>query len=347
MTAERFTAITHQYPELRIAIIGDFCLDRYLEIDPARQETSIETGLPVYNVENVRAQPGGAGTILNNLSALGIGQIIPIGFVGEDGEGYELCRALGMNKTVDMKHFVQTPARKTFAYCKPLLLEPGAPPRELNRFDQKNWTTTPSQVSEKICHSMRSVGASVSALILLDQAHRPETGVVTRNVINTVQEISSERPDLPIIADSRTGLSRFPPVIFKMNADELTALAGTDIGNGISEITAAALKIARQNARPVFVTLAERGILAACPDGQNDYVPALPVCGPIDIVGAGDAVTANLASALAAKASVHEALELANAAASVVIHQLGTTGTASLKQLAERSSDATRAVRQK
>src|SRR4051794_5262663 len=133
MTAERFTAITHQYLELRIAIIGDFCLDRYLEIDPARQETSIETGLPVYNVENVRAQPGGAGTILNNLSALGIGQIIPIGFVGEDGEGYELCRALGMNKTVDMKHFVQTPARKTFAYCKPLLLEPGAPPRELNR----------------------------------------------------------------------------------------------------------------------------------------------------------------------------------------------------------------------
>jgi bifunctional ADP-heptose synthase (sugar kinase/adenylyltransferase) len=39
-------------------------------------------------------------------------------------------------------------------------------------------------------------------------------------------------------------------------------------------------------------------------------------------------------AALAAGASLREALELANAAASIVIHQLGTTGTASPAQLA-------------
>src|SRR5256714_13261505 len=94
MTAERFQSITEKYGALRIAIIGDFCLDRYLEIDPARAETSIETGLPVHNVVNVRAQPGAAGTILNNLVALGIGRIEPVGFCGDDGEGYELQRAL-------------------------------------------------------------------------------------------------------------------------------------------------------------------------------------------------------------------------------------------------------------
>ena len=52
-------------------------------------------------------------------------------------------------------------------------------------------------------------------------------------------------------------------------------------------------------------------------------------------MGAGDAVTANLAAALAAGASPSEALELAAAAASVVIHQLGTTGTASVGQIAQ------------
>jgi bifunctional ADP-heptose synthase (sugar kinase/adenylyltransferase) len=62
-------------------------------------------------------------------------------------------------------------------------------------------------------------------------------------------------------------------------------------------------------------------------------VAALAVRGPIDIVGAGDAVTANLTAALAAGAALPEALALANAAASVVIHQLGTTGTASLVQI--------------
>jgi len=48
-------------------------------------------------------------------------------------------------------------------------------------------------------------------------------------------------------------------------------------------------------------------------------VPTLPVRGEIDIVGAGDAVSANLTAALAAHATLREALELASAAASIVI----------------------------
>ena len=83
MTPGRFSDIASKYAALRIAVMGDFCLDRYLEIDPGRPEISIETGLPVHNVINVRAQPGGAGTIVNNLSALGVGTILPVGFAGE------------------------------------------------------------------------------------------------------------------------------------------------------------------------------------------------------------------------------------------------------------------------
>src|SRR5882672_8898927 len=94
MDLERFRVIAAKYPQLRIAVAGDFCLDRYLEIDPAKQEISIETGLRVHNVVNVRAQPGAAGTILNNLVSLGVGEIFPVGFCGDDGEGYELQRSL-------------------------------------------------------------------------------------------------------------------------------------------------------------------------------------------------------------------------------------------------------------
>ena len=59
------------------------------------------------------------------------------------------------------------------------------------------------------------------------------------------------------------------------------------------------------------------------------------VRGPIDVVGAGDSVSANLAMALAAGADVREAMEMAMAAANTVIHQLGTTGTANLPQIRE------------
>src|SRR5437763_11914380 len=138
MNAERFHSITGRYPRLRIAVVGDFFLDRYLHIDPAKDETSIETGLPVYNVVAVRAQPGAAGTIVNNLVALGVGAIHPVGFCGDDGEGYELRRALAALPGVQLDHFPTVTTRRTPVYCKPLVLEGGRPPRELNRFDSKN-----------------------------------------------------------------------------------------------------------------------------------------------------------------------------------------------------------------
>ncbi len=84
----------------------------------------------------------------------------------------------------------------------------------------------------------------------------------------------------------------------------------------------------------VFVTLSERGILAADADDEVVHVPTLPLRGPIDVVGAGDSVTANLTAALAAGASLREAVELAVVASSVVVHQLGTTGVATAFDLA-------------
>ena len=331
MTPQRLQEIAGRYASLRIAVVGDFCLDRYLEIDPARAEISIETGLPIYNVTRVRAQPGAAGTILNNLVALGIGAIFPVGFCGEDGEGYELRRALAALPGVDATHFLQTAQRRTFTYCKPLVFEPGQPPRELNRLDSKNWTPTPSEVTAQLAQSLATLRAQVDAVILMDQVDVPETGVITASLL---AGFGSDAGTIPIIADSRRGLRGFPPVIFKMNAAELSALTGMPADAPVAEVQRAAAELAARNQRPVFVTMAERGLVGAMADGGIEHHPALPLRGPIDVVGAGDSVTANLAAALAAGAGLREALELAAAGSSLVIHQLGTSGTASLEQMA-------------
>lgn len=333
MNPSRFQAITSQYAKLRVAVAGDFCLDRYLEIDAARQEVSIETGLPVHNVTNVRSQPGGSGTILNNLAALGLGTIYPIGFAGQDGEGYELKRALRARPGVCVDHFFQTPRRRTFTYTKPLVLTPDQPPRELNRLDLKNWTPTPRVVETRLIKSIQTVAREVDAIILLSQVDLDETGVITTRVLQGVGELARQNPKLLILADSRRGLSGYPPVGLKMNLAELGALTGTAPRNDLKAIKTTAAELARRQGQPVFITMAERGILGALPDGRVEHAPCLPVRGPIDIVGAGDSVTANLAAALAAGAALPKALELANAAASIVIHQLGTTGTASVAQI--------------
>lgn len=335
VSPDRFAAITSRYPSLRLAVVGDFCLDRYFDIDPARSEISIETGLPVHNVSGVRCQPGAAGTILNNLAALGVGTLLPVGFSGDDGEGWELRRSLLARPGVDVSYFQQTPLRHTFTYTKPLVHEAGNPPRELNRLDLKNWTPSPAALQESLASAIAAVAGQTDGIILMDQVDLPETGVLTVRVRECIARLVKERPDLLVVGDSRQGLRDWPPVIFKMNARELGALTGAPV-ESLTEIQSACAALATANGRPAVVTLAERGIVGALPSGQVEHVPSLPVRGPIDIVGAGDSVTANLAAALAAQASLREAMEMAMTAAHVVIHQLGTTGTASVAQIRER-----------
>jgi rfaE bifunctional protein kinase chain/domain len=334
--SDRFRQLTAKYPALRLAVVGDFCLDRYLEIDPARPETSIETGLPVHNVVRVRAQAGAAGTVLNNLVALGIGTLHVVGFCGEDGEGYELQRALARMPGVKMEHFLQSPDRRTFTYCKPLIVTPGEEPRELSRLDSKNWTPTPPALALEMAARVARLAPEVDAIIVMEQVDLPDTGAITAEVHAALAQIAASQPTLPIVADSRRGLGHYPAVILKMNLAELRVLTQQPQLSASAEIRSAAVALAKHRDRPVFVTMAEHGILGAGPDGAVEHVESYPVRGTIDVVGAGDSVTANLASALAAGATLREAMECAMAAASTVIHQLGTTGTASVEELERR-----------
>lgn len=334
MTPERFQAVASRYAGLRIAVVGDFCLDRYLEIDPAKAETSIETGLPVHNVVRVRAQPGGAGTVVNNLSALGVGRIEVVGVRGDDGEGYELQRALEAMPGVSVQHLLISPERRTFTYCKPLIVEPGREPVELNRLDSKNWTPTPKSIETRLIEALEIVAGLADAVIALEQVDKAETGAITRGLLEAMDSLNDKHPRLTILADSRRGLGDWPSVGFKMNGDELAAMLGRpDVAESLKSVQQAAAELAVRTTEPVFITLAERGIVAA-KGSEVVHVPALPVRGPIDVVGAGDSVTANLAAALAAEATLQEAVELAIAASSVVVHQLGTTGTATVEDLA-------------
>jgi bifunctional ADP-heptose synthase (sugar kinase/adenylyltransferase) len=170
-------------------------------------------------------------------------------------------------------------------------------------------------------------------MVFLEQVDLANTGVLTREFLDAVGSINREHPRLLMIGDSRRGLGHFPPMALKMNRNELARLTGAPMAPPLAQAKVQAAQLALEKQRPVFVTLSEEGILGADVDGEVCHVPALPTRGAIDIVGAGDAVTANLAAALAAQANIPEAVAIANTAASVVIHQLGTTGTATTDDL--------------
>ena len=336
MNADRFQEITSRYADLRIAVVGDYSCDRYLEIDPTKQETSIETGLPVHNVTNVRAQPGASGTIVSNLAALGIGEIWPVGFCGADGEGFELCHALKQLPGVKMDHFMESNEQRTFTYCKPLVMKAAQPPRELNRLDSKNWHPTPSALQDQLANAVQKLAPQVDAMIVLDQVDELGTGVISSRILETIDkfiETTFSKQPLPIIiGDSRNGFEGWPNINLKMNLDEFRKMTSIPL-KSLKDIKSAVANLASSTARNIFVSMAGNGIICGDSSGKINHQAGLPVSGEIDIVGAGDAVMASLTASLAASAEAGEAIELANAAASISIHKLGTTGTASLKEI--------------
>jgi len=78
----------------RVAVVGDFCLDAYWEINGGDAEFSIETGLPVHRVTSQRYSPGGAGNVVANIVSLGVGQVRAIGLYGGDPFGRALVELL-------------------------------------------------------------------------------------------------------------------------------------------------------------------------------------------------------------------------------------------------------------
>src|SRR5205814_4733128 len=101
LTTALIDSILARLPGLRIGVLGDLFLDRYLDLDADLTEPSLETGLSAYQVVRVRSYPGAAGTVINNLAALGVGCIDTIAIIGDDGEGYELRQALRALRVVN------------------------------------------------------------------------------------------------------------------------------------------------------------------------------------------------------------------------------------------------------
>lgn len=341
LSAARLREIVAHWPTARIAVVGDFFLDRYLIIDPGLTEPSIETGLDAYQVVEKRPQPGAAGTVTNNLAALGIGELLAVGVVGDDGEGYELRQGLAATG-VDTERLSVLTESMTSTYTKPLVRAADGSLRELNRLDMRNREPIPSQAEDAIVAHIEAAASDCDAVLICDQEDVPELGVITPRVVAAINDIAAGAGECVFWVDSRGDIARFRNCTLKPNALEACRAAGIrhDGAPTLEQARAAGERLLEQtDARAVIVTVGADGVLVMAAEYQPFQVPAVAVEGPIDIVGAGDSFTAGAVAALTADASLTEAALVGNLVASITIQQLGTTGTASPEQLLQRLSD--------
>ncbi len=340
MNEVRLKELLEGFTEITIAVIGDFFLDKWLIIDRGIDEMSIETGLTAYQVTRKRLCPGAAGTITNNLAALGIGKIYAVGFAGKDGEGLELKEGLEATE-VDTGYLYRCEGVFTPTYIKPLFnFRPKL--EETNRLDIRNRERTPADIEDKIIDNLYEVSRKVDAIIALDQVIENDTGVITGRVREALANLGASNPELIIYADSRAHTAQFKNVIIKCNHQEaLSAVCPGWKGEADEKkIKECALKMAGFTGRQVFVTWGENGIITA-KGSEAVLVPAVKVEGPVDICGAGDAATAGIVCSLCRGASGEEAAFVANLVSSITIQQLGTTGTASRAAIQGRFKEHT------
>ena len=249
-------------------------------------------------------------------------------------EGMELRRALA-SLGVDLTHFLTRRDRMTFTYTKPLIIRPGRPPEELSRIDIRSRTPTPPDLEDDLIAGLSARVAAADVIVAMDQVPEPANGVLTRRVKAAVADLARAHPEKIFIADSRTQIGDFAAVRIKTNRSELARHFGVEEAR--ADVQALALRWSGEIGRDVFVTCADEGIVVAS-GGRVTHIPGIPAAPPIDVVGAGDAVLAHIAMALAAGATAVEAAELGNLAGAVVVKKIGTTGTATVGELAAKLS---------
>jgi rfaE bifunctional protein kinase chain/domain len=324
LTSQQLETILASVPKRTIGVLGDLFLDRYFDLDGQRTEPSLETGLDAYQVTQVRSIPGAAGTVINNLVALGVGRVVALSLIGEDGEGFELLRALS-HQGVCIDGIVRHPSRLTPTYMKPMLRMPGQLPRELHRLDIHPCEPLDTATQDQLLENLRFWLPRLDALAIVDQVKTLDAGVVTSRLR---EHLALFPATIPILADSRFRISHFRSVMLKPNEAEARSAVPQ-----APDALAAADVLAMQASRPVYLTLGSQGIYCVEPGQRGQMIPAYRVDGPTDPVGAGDSTTAGILTALVAGLSPREAAAFGCLVASITVSKIGTTGVASPAEL--------------
>jgi len=327
LAVPRVEQILASLPSLRIGVVGDYCLDVYLWVEPAASEISVETGLATLPVAGQRCSLGGAGNVAANLRAMGVGAVHAFGVRGSDPYGAEMQRLLEGAGVRTEALRLQAEGWQTHAYTKILVGE-----QEQPRLDYGNFNALAPDTAAAVLNDIESLLPGLDILIVNQQALR---GIHTGAFRRELRETLARHPGRLSIVDSRAYAGEFAVSMHKLNVREAAALCAIPVPPapvGLEQAARLADTLYRRWGRPLFLTRGELGCLVRDGDGCRE-MPGLLLLSRTDPVGAGDAFLAAVAAALAAGSSPAEAGALGNLAAAVTAQKLQQAGTASPQEI--------------
>jgi len=313
--------------DVRVLVIGDVMLDVYL--DGAAFRISPEAPVPVVRVEGERRALGGAANVSANVRALGADCSV-IACVGADDAGGLLVGEL-RRAGIDASGLVVDPERPTSVKTRVLVRG-----HQVARYDRECDQEIGPEVAERLVAALAEVRGPIHAVAIEDY----DKGTLTGRTIRAAMSFARER-SLPVVVDpkARNFFAYEGATVFKPNRLELeTALRET-----VRPLDAEWLGHARTRlgCEYLVVTLGDEGIALSAADGSSRTIPTV-ARSVYDVSGAGDTVTAVLATALGAGFGVGDAATLANQAAGVQVGKAGVA-TVTVEEIAAAAARRARA----
>lgn len=304
---DRLEALLSSAREQHVVIVGDAMLDVYLRGDVDR--ISPEAPVPVVRVRDRRFALGGAANVAQNVAAMGAGCDL-VAVVGDDAAGTTLRERLdggGMQS-----RSLVTVARPTTTKTRVM-----ARSQQLVRFDEEDDADLAAGEIARVLGAIEQALPDATALVFEDY----NKGVLVPAVIEGAIAMARAR-SLPIVVDPkfRNFFAYRGATVFKPNRRELESALGAAVD--LDHPAALPETFARLGVDNLLLTLGERGMALVSADGVVHRVPTT-AREVYDVVGAGDTVTAYLATTLAAGATTLEAAVIANYAAGVEVGKLG------------------------
>jgi D-glycero-beta-D-manno-heptose-7-phosphate kinase len=308
LTIERTRQILERARSTRVLVVGDVMLDVYLQ--GAALRISPEAPVPVVRVEEEWRALGGAANVAANVTALGAGCDL-IGCIGEDVAGDGLLANLE-GQGIGAGGIVRAGGRPTTVKTRVM-----ARHQQVARFDHESEAELPAEIGAEVVYSVRDHLEHADVLVLEDY----NKGLLTKSVVHQLVA-AGVKAGRPVVVDPK--LRHFfdyrGATVFKPNQAELAAALRVPV----EADDPAWLEEVRQQlgCEHLLVTLGEDGMALLTGDGEHMRIPTV-ARSVYDVSGAGDTVTAVLAVALAAGASMVEASILANHAAGIEVGKAG------------------------
>lgn len=314
---DRLELLSANIKKVRIAVIGDLMLDRYV-FGKVNRFSPEDPKVKVLDFTTEDNRLGGAANVAHNIKSIGA-DVLLIGVLGDPSTNNDLfegkCVAYGLDERA-LEGLIIEEGRTTTVKTRFIS------DAHLLRVDYEHKHPISVETESKILSVLqRNIDMnSINGIILEDY----NKGVLTESLISKIIDIAKKH-SIPIFVDPK--LDNFfcykDVTVFKPNRKEMQDALGYKTIDD-EDINKVGFKLLEElGAKNVLLTLSEKGMLLFEQGNPEPFAIPTMARKVADVSGAGDTVIATLAVAYASGATIREATMMANRAAGIVVEDLG------------------------